>query len=391
MVEGVKTSRLGGWDRLFWILATNLLNTETRSVQRRAKFSSDKNIADYLFSCLVAWLGRFGLARRLLRWLVGTFGQTAEVDYLFAKHRPDFLFAADVYAPYDVKLMLAAKRRGVKTAAMVRSWDNVTSKTLLMVIPEVMIVNTTRIKEELARYGDVPPRSVSICGIPHYDRYNASGRTSRADFFRKFSLDPAKKLVLFTPPSDGYLKYDPVSPVILKALEKLGVQVLVRLPIVGKADLGDYRPAPGIVFDEPGSSPDFTDVHLSRAADHHLADSIFHSDAVVTWASTMIIDAIVFNKPVVLVGFDAEPRPYEQSITQYYDYDHQRDILKFGGARLARSPDELANLVGKYLHHPEKDNDGRRKVAAEFCGPLDGRSGERLGNFLSGLIYGHTK
>lgn len=386
VIEAVRTYPLRGIDRVLWVAATNLLNTQARRVQRLAKLERDSNYLDYIFSGMAGFLGRFRSARRLFRAASSLVSGTPEYEYLFEKYAPDILFATDIYTPLDVKLMRLARERKVRTVGMVRSWDNVTSKTLLTFIPEIVVVSTERMKNELARYGDVDPRVVFCCGIPHYDHYTSSGRTSRADFFGKFGLDPSKKLVLFTPPSEGYLKYDPVSPVVLRALEKLGVQVLVRLPIVGKADLGGYRPAPGVVFDEPGNSPDFTEAHLSRTADRHLADSIFHSNVVVTWASTMIIDAIVFDKPVVLVGFDAVSRPYGQSIRQYYDYDHQRDIIACGGVRLAKSPEELTNAVSRYLSDPALDQEGRKKTVDAFCGARDGKAGERLANFILHFI-----
>lgn len=382
IIAGVEVPPLKGVDHALWVLATNLLPSRTRKVQRIAKLERDEKYLNYFFSGAAGFLGRFKLARRIFRILSVALADTSAFEYLFRKYRPDLLFATDVFTPLDVKLMRLAKRRKVKTVGMVRSWDNVTSKTLLSFIPERMVVNTARIRKELHLYGDVPEESVFCCGIPHYDRYNSSGRAPRDEFFKKLGLDPQKKLILFTPPSDSHLKHDAVAPIVLKSLEKVGAQVVVRLPLVGKADLGDYRPPAGVVFDEPGSSPDFTEAHLSRAADRHLADSIFHSDLVVTWASTMIIDAIVFDKPVVLVGFDVAPRSYGRSIQQYYDYDHQRDIIGRGGVRFAASPAELKHCVGQYLANPSLDFAGRKKIRDEFCGPLDGKSGERLAKII---------
>ena len=96
----------------------------------------------------------------------------------------------------------------------------------------------------------------------------------------------------------------------------------------------------------------------------------------------MIIDAMVFDKPVVLVGFDAAARPYGRSIQQYYDYDHQRDIIARGGVRFAVSPAELEHWAKQYLSDPSLDFAGRKKIRDEFCGPLDGKSGQRLAKII---------
>lgn len=381
-VVGVPTPPLAGWDRALWILATNLLRTRTRRVQRRAKFERDRSWLDYLGSAALGLLGMLRPVRSLFRVAAKRLGSVAEFTRLFDEYRPDLLFATDVFTVWDAKMMRLASRRGVKTVGMVRSWDNVTSKTLLAFIPEHMVAGSMRVKAELIRYGDVPAGRIAVVGIPHYDRYTAAGRTPRAEFFRKIGLDPKRKTILFTPPSDRYLQQDPITPMVLRALEGVDAQVLVRTSLVGTVDLGGYAPPKSVAFDQPSNSPDFAEAHLSREADRHLADSIYHADVIVTWASTMIIDAAVFGKPIVLVGFDAEKRPYAKSIQQYYDYDHQRRIIDLGGARLARSPGELGEAANAYLKDPNRDAAGRKRITDEYCGALDGKAGERLGRYL---------
>lgn len=386
-IEGITLRPLGGMDRLLWVLATNLLTSRTRRVQRRAKFGRDRNLFDYAASYLVGLAGRIRWVRSAFRRVANRFVSRTEFDELFQRYHPQLVFSTDLYEFLDVKLIFAAKQRGIRTVGMVRSWDNVTSKTLLLAIPDHVAVNAERIREELIRYGDVRAELITIVGVPHYDHYlNERERTPRADFLRRFGFDPAKKLILFTPPSDRYLQGDPVAPIILDVLASINAQVLVRLPLVGKSEPEGYRLPPNAVLDAPSNSPDFVNVHLDGKADRHLADSIYTSDLVITWASTMIVDAAVFDKPIILVGFDASPRPYGRSVQQYYDYDHQRRIIATGGCRLVKNREELVRTVREYLNHPERDRDGRAVIRREYCDGLDGKAGERLAKLLLGEL-----
>lgn len=369
-------------ERFFFAAATNLLATGTRSIQRRVKLSNDGRRAEYFLSLAAGALGRLKIVRNLFRMLAFRAVPGREYEPYVQRHRPRLLFATDIYTPYDAKFLRLARRRGIPAVGMVRSWDNVTSKTLLTVIPERVIVQSEYIRAELIRYGDVPAERIVVSGVPLYDRYRREARTPRPEFCRKLGLDPAKRIILFIPPSDVYLKHDPITPLILETLSKLNTQVLVRLPLVGRAEFGGYRPGPKVVFDAPEGAADFTALYLNPATDRHLADSIFQAAVVVTWASTTIIDAAVFNRPVVLVGFDAAPRRYTESITRYYDYDHQKRILELGGARLAKSPEELASWVGRYLADPELDRAGRDRIVAQYCGALDGQAGARIASVL---------
>lgn len=372
----------GTIDRLLWTIATNMLSGQTRAVQRRVKLATDGNWFDVAASALVGYLGRSKAIRRTYRWLSRVLSPGREFEYLFERHRPDLLFATDVYTLEDVKLMRLAAHRRVRTVGMVRSWDNVTSKTLLSFIPECMVANGGRIREELVRYGDVPAERIFITGVPHYDRYRPDACMARHEFLQKLGFDEQEKLVLFATPSDHYLSGNMVAPLVVEALRKSGANVLVRPPLVGRSGLEGRDLPANVRLDDPGDYGDFVNIHMSPAADRHLADSINASDVVVTWASTMIIDAIVFDKPVILVGFDDSPRPYHLSILKYYDYEHHRSILASGGVRLAKSPEALGRMVKDYLENPRLDEEGRRKIVAEHCGAMDGKSGERLGEFL---------
>ncbi len=371
-----------GFDRLLWTIATNLLPTKTREVQRRVKFALDRNRFDYAASVIFGFLGRIGWVRRMSRFFVGILLGYREYERLFKKYRPDLVFATDVFALQDVKLMLAAKKSGVKTVGMVRSWDNVTPNTLLMHIPDEVVVNGPRIQNELIRYGDVPGERIFITGVPHYDHYRSQDCMPRSDFMRKFGFDENKKLVLFATPSDRYLRDNLVSPLVVDALAASGLQVLIRPPIVGRSGLEGKALPPNMRLDDPGDYGDFVNINMDRAADRHLADSLNAADVVVTWASTMIVDAIAFMKPVVLVGFDETPRPYHEGILKYYDYEHHQFILASGGVRLAKSPDELCDWVMRYIKEPELDRDGRAAIVAAHCGALDGRAGERLATYI---------
>lgn len=372
----------GGIDRALWVIATNLLETATRRVQRRVKFAADHKRMDYLASLLFGRLGTLRWVRRAYRAVAAMLSPGREFKHLFETYRPDLLFATDIYTPQDVKLMRLAKRSGVKVIGMVRSWDNVTSKTLLSFIPERVLVNGVRIRDELVRYGDVPAGRITAVGVPHYDAYRSGACMPRDAFMRALGFDPGKKLVLFATPSDHYLRNNFISPMVVEALRGSDVQVLVRPPLVGRSGLEEHPLPPNVRLDNPGDYGDFVHIHMNRAADRHLADSLNAADVVVTWASTMIVDAAAFGKPVVLVGFDETPRPYHAGILKYYDYEHHQFILASGGVRLAKSPGELHDLVLRYANDPGLDQEGRAKIVREHCGVLDGRAGERLADYI---------
>jgi hypothetical protein len=44
--------------------------------------------------------------------------------------------------------------------------------------------------------------------------------------------------------------------------------------------------------------------------------------------------------------------------------------------------EELTDYINSYLRDPELDGIGRRKIREEQCWKLDGKSGERIANYI---------
>ena len=111
----------------------------------------------------------------------------------------------------------------------------------------------------------------------------------------------------------------------------------------------------------------------------HLADTMRHSDVAVNVASTITIEACVFDTPVVNIAFDGEADlPYPRSAARYYKFTHYVNITRRDAVRVAWTPAEMIGLINRYLADPALDAEGRRRVVADQVQFLDGRSGERI-------------
>jgi hypothetical protein len=120
-------------------------------------------------------------------------------------------------------------------------------------------------------------------------------------------------------------------------------------------------------------------VDITAESQQHLASTLQHSDVIVNVASTIAVEAAIFDTPVVNIAFDGEEEsPFEQSARRYYRFTHYANITRHHAVRVAWTPEELVACVREYLQQPALDADGRRKVVAEQCHFVDGRSAERV-------------
>ncbi len=394
VIEGISEKLLPKSAYLLHKISFFLLHTKTMRIIRRS-YRDYKNYPRYfLIQSIAVCLGRWRIVRNLFRLINYYFSGKPVFSDLFNKYKPDMVFSTDVKHVFDTQLLIEAKKRKIFTIAMVRSWDYLTAKGITRVMPDKMAVHNEIIKQEAVKYADMKEKDIEVVGIPHFDPYINYPRSQKEEFFRRVNADPESPLVFLAPLGDKFSDADwQIFEILCEAIKNKelpdNLQVLVRLPPGDSLNLRGFKPCENIIFDYPGFG--FKDKHrkaneMSLKDLLHLADSLFYSEIVLTCASTICIDAAVFDKPIIFLGFDGkEKREYYKSVVNHFDYSHTQNVIKTGGADLAKSGDELADLINKYLKNPELKKEGRKKISQEQCWKLDGKSSERLADYL--LLY----
>lgn len=390
IIEGIPAEKFSRQDVLSSYLASSLVNSQSLAIHKREKLLRDKNIFKFVFSWILRKLfGKLNLTKRIVRFLDLALQNNdkyrfTDIGKYFEKYQPDLLFAADVYHNDDVHFLAEAKRRGVLTVGMVRSWDNITTKGMFRIRPDKLIVNNEIIKNEAVKWNGMEVKNIFVSGVPQYDRYINGKLMPREDFFQKLGFDPKRKLILFSPFGGRFYKYDWQ---IIEILKELGEQIFVRLTPNDAVNLSRLSKNPSVFIDQPGHQfrPNyFRDTELDEKDSEWLADSLYHSDVVVACGASIAIDAAVFNKPAILIYFDGFKKdlPYIKSAKRWLDFDHGRQVWQSGGARPVRSREELISAVKAYLAEPLLDQGNRQKIALQQCSKLDGQSGKRLAEFM---------
>lgn len=377
IVEGVasfkRTIRESVSDILFFYLSP----LEYWRISRKDLITKGKIVQAFFF-WILSVLGRVKFVRSLARSADGFILPRNKYKYYFEKYKPDLVFATDMFRTHDVDVMREAKRRGVFVLGMVRSWDNISTKGLNHFIPDRVLVHGDKEKGEIIRFCDIPENIIEIIGVPHYDKYIAGKHISREDFFRRFNLDPNKKTILISPPLRHYAK-DAIVETIVNALAPFeDVQVIIRMQLIGKSNLGKLKSIPNkLAIDAPDSAEDFESADITTG-DEALSDMLYHCDIMASYMSTLAIDSVVFNKPPIYIGFNTKLLPYNQSMRWFYDVDCARELIETGGVDLAKSVNELVGLTLRHLADSSLGKEGRSKIIDLYCFKLDGKSGERL-------------
>jgi hypothetical protein len=346
-------------------------------------------------------LRRSRLLRRAMRRLeaIDTKG-AAFHDALFEELPPDVVVVPSLgYFLADAYLIREARRRAVRTVGVMTNWDHTTSKGTSAATPDVGIVWGERSAEEARVHHDMAAEPVEIVGPAHYDHYyRPETFLDRGEFLRSLKLDPGRKTVLLAAMSPRPYPWNaPVLEILAKAAAEgtLGApaQILFRLHpnhlALRNENAERWRAEMGAIDDIVAhygtvvvQSPLWSDASDSFALEKddavNLANSILHSDVVVTVFSTLNLEAAILDRPLVncaIYGHDRELGPEDRSILTI---THLRSIFDCRNSRIAVTSQELVESVAAYIADPSKDRAERQHFVHTELGPIRAGAVDRL-------------
>lgn len=314
-----------------------------------------------------------GLLEFLERWLPAEHRYVSRLEEI----RPDLV----VGSPYvftnsrEIDYLRAAKRMGIPTAAIVYSWDNLTTKGLLQVWPDRIVVwNRDQVKE-LERIHSYPPGNVIVAGSPGHDFwFEHRTPTTRADYLRDLGVEGEYSIVTYLCSSRTIAPRETefIGNFARRFVEVLGGHgfLLVVRPhpqnekIFEGVDNPDY-----IVF--PRRTSDL--FRIGAARDRFYAQ-LKYSECVVGMNTTAILEALILGRPSIsiLSGDHRETQentPHFQYlansgvVTVCRDFDEAcrtiADVSIDGGAAARRR----SRAMEKFVEHFIRPR-GRAKVAS---------------------------
>ena len=347
-----------------------------------------KLIASTVAPSLVKPATRYDLSDRLVShpW----------AEDLFDRYQPSMLVVSNPgLILSEVPMLRVAAKRRIRSVAVDPSWDNFTNKLIPVRRVNRLIVWNDLMKAQAVALHGYQPDEIRLAGTPQWDLYFRPGvLMAREAFLQQVGADPAKRLVtLTTSPFELYPHCDHVIHTLMAAQAanrwQQPTQILVRVhPRDDRARYAAFDNVPGVIIEKPFRQTvragDGMAVDVTVESQRHLANTMAHSDVIAQVASTIAIEASIFDTPVVNISFDGEtPSPFLRSARRYTEFTHFVNILKCGAVRDARTPDAMVAHIGDYLDNPSLDREGRRQVVLDQCQFLDGRAAERVANFVS--------
>ena len=387
-VEQWPRTRVGFWERRLKNLKDYVWVSRGLTQAIRVRRLAQLGRAGLLWRDLVGRLARrIGVTEQQINdWELAVYKEKQEVARLYDLYKPDLVIFTRPFGT-NMHAMKEATRRRVRVLCLVESWDNFICKGPLSVVPDRMAVWNEGMRREAEELHGFPPERVDVVGVPQFDLYADTAQLmERREFFETHGLDPERKLLTYGASTEGFIPDEPrVVEKLCEIIEagRLGApaQLLIRIHPISSPGLREeyfrrFAGRPNVVVQQPGRpsrlhdgwDPTWSDMLM-------MASTIFWSDLVVNVASTLTIDAVALDRPVVCIAFAEGIK--ESYFRDIFERSHYRKLAETGGLRLAYSAEELIAAIRDYIVDPTLDSLGRRRLREELCYRLDGQSARR--------------
>ena len=247
-----------------------------------------------------------GLVTRALERLEQAVPRQKGVDEFVTELKPDVLLITPLIELGSPQLdyVRAARALGIRSALCVWSWDHLSSKALIRVVPDRVFVWNDTQRAEAQRFHGIPPEQVVVTGAQCFDQwFDRQPSRDREAFVRRVGLANEPFLLyvcsaLFKgSPSEARFVLDWVAAIRRSPDARLrDIPILVR-PHPQRTD--EWQPAdlqaalradPRVVL--WGSNP----IDAGSRADYF--DSMFHAGAVIGLNTSALVESAIVDRPV---------------------------------------------------------------------------------------------
>lgn len=316
---------------------------------------------------LVRWTLTQPFIQKRLRAFESFAPPDAAIVQLLKESRPDVVIASPINMRFseEVEYIKAAQALSIPTVVPVLSWDNLTTKGLIHVAPDLTLVWNHQQWLEATQIHHLPPEKVAICGSPFFDKWLTAERLGlpRETFCRRAGLDSNRPFVLYLGSSANIARDETW---LIKELSSClrqhsnvdlrATTILVR-PHPANARIYEPMIDENVrVWPREGALPD---------SDESLQDfynSLHHSTATVGINTTGMVDAVIVDKPCLTLMADHYRATQAQAT--HFQYLLQADVLE-----ISSSPEACVDQIAAILRGADRKREARRRFIHDFARP----------------------
>lgn len=306
------------------------------------------------------------------------------------KRKPDVLVATPINlrASEEVEYVKAAKALNIPTVVPVLSWDNLTTKGIFHIIPDLTCVWNETQRHEANSINGVPTNQIVVTGSPFFDKWfnNDDLLEGRMQFCQRIGIDPYKPYLVYIgstnriAPDEIWLIKE-ISNCIKDHFEprirELGLLVRPH-PTVARKYTKLHDDA-FVVWPKHWALPE------TKESQRDFYNTIYHSMLTIGINTSGMIDAIIINKPCITILTERYRATQEQTT-------HFKHLLKANVLEVTRSVEEAIEAIIRILDGQDNLRQQRLDFVKSFVRPrgLNRLAGEVAAKAIEMTAQGKT-
>lgn len=307
---------------------------------------------------------------------------------------PVFAISTSYVVNTEWSLFRLLHARGVKIFTHILSFDNLTSRGYLPIkFFDKFLVWNQKMARELQSIYNIPDSKIAITGTPQFDFHTSPQYFKTREWTRtELGINSGDYIVYCA----NHYALTPDEPQLVEQIIRAfngdpmlcTYQFVLRLHPMDNYErwsklLSDFL---SVRINYPWAHKDGQNLFWGEPSRDDLvlfSNTLRYSSLILNIASTISIDAAILNKPVVCIGFSSDPSNSFNSLYHNFHYsDHYAPIMKTEATPLSVDLGSLIKLSIQALQHPQHLAAKRKQLVELLCGVTDGRSSERIVNFM---------
>lgn len=400
IIEFVPNVSVGRFRKLFFEITRNLVFSPTTKMYAKygtAKVAKKTTVTNVFLSFVYTPLSKIKNIKKIVRWIETYVFLDQDYGHYFDKYKPDLVFSTAILSNFDLAFLKHARRRGVKTVSMPKSWDNL-DKILFRFEPDYFAVQNTWMLQDAKRYQGFSLKDVRVVGFPQFDIYrDKDAIESRESYCSRHGFDPILPIIFIG--SEGL--WSPGDEVIFEkiidardshSIPDCNIIIRPHFSTIQSHPYNYLRKRQRVFIDDTYRKSDFFADNWDPTEEDmkDFANTLRHANVSINFASTLSLDAVCFDLPIINISFGVRMVKQGSTVIDLtpviYKTGFYKEVLETNATILVNTYDEVFAAINMYLENRQIKQSERAALLNKLCYLVDGKSGGRLYDLVDSLL-----
>jgi hypothetical protein len=310
----------------------------------------------------------------------------------FCELPPTLVVSTHPLLYHDYEVVMWARRQGIQTAGVVKSWDNI-QKGLSSPCHLLSVWSPVNY-DEAVNLLDYRPEELEINGTPSYDMYyHPAYGMAREEAMALMDLDPSRPVITLATVGVQDKEYygrdethlvDDLLRMIQGSDALKGAQLVIRLHSSSRLEcFWKYMNRPGIRMSFSSFMPGMNWCPTRRDLIEQ-CNLLRYSDVIVTPGSSWVLEAAINDRPTVVPLYsDLQPEHAAAQLIRTVLARHYKPLADNNWVPITRSYQETKTAIEEAVTQPNKYATGRKAMVDNYVYYRDSNSSQRVAQWIA--------